>query len=297
MPVDRRRPEGFTGQHLQVLPHSILRQMKLHPLLSRLFPTAAGYFPEAPGHLVERPRGIPDLILIACLSGAGWLEMPGHPRVLIEANEALFIAPQTPHAYGAHPRHPWSIMWAHCAGAELPHFQALLGVSDPHAVIRVAPLSFQMMDFAKVHQYLEQGYSPAQLLSAASHLRFCLAEIHRLRTTGTRGKRDLDDAVDISIQWMRKHPDEEITLQALARQAGCSAPHYSTLFRRKTGFAPMHYFLRLKIQQACRLLDTSSLRVHEVARAGGWQDPYYFSRFFKKVMGHSPRAYRQIPKG
>jgi YesN/AraC family two-component response regulator len=59
----------------------------------------------------------------------------------------------------------------------------------------------------------------------------------------------------------------------------------------------MDYFSRLKVQHACRLLDTTSARIQEVGTEIGYPDPYYFSRLFREVMGMSPRAYRSITKG
>jgi len=48
---------------------------------------------------------------------------------------------------------------------------------------------------------------------------------------------------------------------------------------------------------ACRLLDLTDKPVKVVAIETGYRDPYYFSRLFKKVMGHSPERYREIKKG
>lgn len=46
------------------------------------------------------------------------------------------------------------------------------------------------------------------------------------------------------------------------------------------------------MQEACRRLCADRRTVSEVARSLGYQDPYYFSRLFKKVIGVGPRAYR-----
>jgi AraC-like DNA-binding protein len=89
---------------------------------------------------------------------------------------------------------------------------------------------------------------------------------------------------------------EESGCRQMAAAAGLSIPHYSDLFRRATGYPPVEHFLRLKIQRACQLLDTTELRVNEVAAAVGSTDPFYFSRFFRKITGQSPRAYRQVVK-
>jgi transcriptional regulator GlxA family with amidase domain len=69
------------------------------------------------------------------------------------------------------------------------------------------------------------------------------------------------------------------------------------LFRRQTGFAPIDFVIRLRVQHACRLLDTTELSIGEIAERVGYPDPYYFTRCFRRVMGRAPRLYRKVPKG
>jgi AraC-like DNA-binding protein len=59
----------------------------------------------------------------------------------------------------------------------------------------------------------------------------------------------------------------------------------------------MDYFIHLKIQNACKLLYLTDMTVREVSFELGYDDPYYFSRLFKKVMGISPMQYRNQPRG
>jgi AraC-like DNA-binding protein len=100
-----------------------------------------------------------------------------------------------------------------------------------------------------------------------------------------------------ATDWMRQHIDARVKLGDVAGRAGVSVSHLSSLFRKKMGYPPMDYFARLKIQRACLLLDTTSFRVKEIGAKLGFADPYYFSRSFRHVMGMSPRAYRDVPKG
>ena len=55
----------------------------------------------------------------------------------------------------------------------------------------------------------------------------------------------------------------------------------------------MQAFLHRKIARACYLLEVSDLPVAEVAQRFGFDDPYYFSRVFRKITGVSPSHYRQ----
>jgi AraC-like DNA-binding protein len=48
----------------------------------------------------------------------------------------------------------------------------------------------------------------------------------------------------------------------------------------------------MKMEAACRLLDTTDHSVQRVAAALSFEDPLYFSRVFRKVIGCSPQQYR-----
>jgi YesN/AraC family two-component response regulator len=55
----------------------------------------------------------------------------------------------------------------------------------------------------------------------------------------------------------------------------------------------MEYFNRLRMQRACELLQTTGRPVLEIGCKVGYNDPYYFSRAFKKIIGVSPNEYRK----
>lgn len=49
----------------------------------------------------------------------------------------------------------------------------------------------------------------------------------------------------------------------------------------------------MKMQEACQALGTTDRTVKEIAHQLGVDDPYYFSRPFKQVMGIPPAVYRR----
>ena len=133
------------------------------------------------------------------------------------------------------------------------------------------------------------------MLGAAAHLRLLLTELHRQMVTCAQATSS--EAISDSLRWMRNNLNRTVTLPELASAAGLSIPHYSCIFKLETGFSPIEHFVRLRIQRACQLLDLTSLRVGEIAVEVGWNDPYYFSRTFRRIIGKSPRDYRQVAKG
>lgn len=87
--------------------------------------------------------------------------------------------------------------------------------------------------------------------------------------------------------------DPDLGVARLAQDLGCSADHLSTAFRRSQGQTLTDYLAGQRIQAACTWLEHSELTVAAVARACGFRDPAYFSRAFRRRLGHSPRHHRE----
>lgn len=287
-----RRAHGFSGQHLFFVPVSLIEQARKHPLLQGLFLTSAGYYPEAPGHLVKRTEGHHDAILIACVSGRGWLKVGEAEPFHLQSNEVAIIPARTAHQYGADDLAPWSVMWAHFRGQDLSHFMDLLQATARGARLKLPVAALEQLQLEKLYQVLESSCTVANLLSTSARLRWILTELIHLRVPVRENARSTDEALRQNIDWMRLHLLRRVKLEELARQAGFSVPHYSALFKRKTGYPPMAYFQRLKMQHASQLLVLTDTHVDQIARAVGLEDPLYFSRLFKKIIGLSPRHFR-----
>jgi len=291
------RREGFKGQHLVVLPPPVRQAALHHPLLRPLLVTDAGFFPHAAGHRVERPQGAATHLLIACLRGRGWVrdknrEQPVGPGDLVwlPANES--------HAYGSCLKDPWTISWAHFCGDECGHWQKQLGWANekPFGLGHVPP--DQMADLKLDHVYasLELGYALPQMIGSSVALRsFFCAALHIANTSGAT--RSAAERVAAVREKMRSSLARPFRLEELAAAANLSVPHFSELFRQQTGYAPIDYLIRQRIQRACLLLDTTVSAVSKIATEVGYNDPYYFTRSFRRVMGCPPRAYRHIVKG
>jgi transcriptional regulator GlxA family with amidase domain len=96
-----------------------------------------------------------------------------------------------------------------------------------------------------------------------------------------------------SIAYMVEHLNQPLQVSTLAAQASVSPSHYFALFKRQTGTAPIDYFIRLRMNHARELLDSTCSSVKEIAAAMGYDDPFYFSRVFKSVHQVAPAEYRK----
>jgi transcriptional regulator GlxA family with amidase domain len=104
---------------------------------------------------------------------------------------------------------------------------------------------------------------------------------------------EIAERIERSIAYMFEHLDEPVQVSTLAAQASVSPSHYFALFKRQTGTAPIDFFIRLRMDHARQLLDSTSLSVKEIAATMGYDDPFYFSRVFKSVHRIAPAEYRR----
>jgi AraC-like DNA-binding protein len=101
------------------------------------------------------------------------------------------------------------------------------------------------------------------------------------------------DMASKTIDLMHTKINSIVTLNELAAYVNLSVTHFSTIFRKHTGYSPIEYFNHLKIQKACQYLSFTPMPVKEIAHTIGIDDQYYFSRMFNRLMGMSPTEYRK----
>lgn len=100
----------------------------------------------------------------------------------------------------------------------------------------------------------------------------------------------------IALQFMQTvetHLRDHWTIARYASEIGVTPDRLNATVRRSTGRSPLALIHARIIQEADALLDQSSLQISEIAEELGFSDPAYFSRFYKRITGHSPNRQRR----
>lgn len=94
------------------------------------------------------------------------------------------------------------------------------------------------------------------------------------------------------LKYIESNITEEININHLCKVANMSKSSFYRAFQESYGISPVQFVLEERLKYVKQLLVQDELSVKEVAFAAGFNDPNYFSRFFRKMEGVSPSQYR-----
>jgi len=123
--------------------------------------------------------------------------------------------------------------------------------------------------------------------------------LHRI-ASGFLESSHLDTSFPISYITFRKlvnllnnSYEREVSKDQLERATERKYEYLCQVFRKYTGSTIHHYVQQLRVQRAKHLLHQTDKTVKEISMEVGYQEPFYFSRIFKKMEGVSPQHYRE----
>jgi AraC-like DNA-binding protein len=287
--------EGFPGQRMVVLPRPVVLRAINGCLPLKLVPSDVGYFPDAADHYVNRPGGAGQCIIILCVRGMGWVRI-GKLEHDIQPGDLAVILPHQAHSYGCGAQHPWTIHWCHAAGPAVNYFTDMLIRRDVLPILHIGNYLRLIPFYETMTEELTSGYSLTHLTVAAMALGHLLALI-AAGGQSAQINQSHHHRIPLAIEYMKSRWQRSVTVPEIARACNLSTSHFTVLFKKFTGYPPLDYFLRLKMQRAAEMLDTTNRPLKEIAADIGLSDPLYFSRVFHRIYGLSPSAYRHTTKG
>jgi transcriptional regulator GlxA family with amidase domain len=114
-----------------------------------------------------------------------------------------------------------------------------------------------------------------------------------------QGRKDHGDAAIAAAQdWLSTHFSLASAVEEMVRRSDLAERTFKRRFKEATGFAPIDYVQRLRIEDAKRRLERTDAPADEISWQVGYQDAAFFRRVFKRMTGLTPGAYRrrfQVP--
>ncbi len=240
-----------------------------------------------PPCLIRRPGGTED-----------WLIMLFHDPATVSATAAaplhpggmFMIWPPGAAQYYGNPAARYCHSWIHCRGSAITPMlrRARLCPLQPGRAARPLDVDKYLLE---IHAEL-LAHRQADRVIVGNLLENALRELAGgFREPEARG--GIPEGLLAVRRLIAADPSRKITLAEMAATAGMSPPYFCTRFREAFGLPPIESLIRHRMHHAAHLLGNAALTIAEISSMVGYDDPFHFSKTFKKQFGVSPRHYRQ----
>jgi AraC-like DNA-binding protein len=240
---------------------------------------------------VAEGRVLPNFHIIYITQGKGIFETEGKSYTVLPGS-VFFLLPGVKHRYKPALEIGWHEYWVGFRGKNF--FKLLEGgiLSQDHVFSDVGLHDSIIATFNMIIDEVKTQ-APLFQLKACAGVLSLLAEIltrNRRKDQANNYQRIVEKAKSL----MEENVSGVINLPGISEQVGISTSRFNEIFKTYTSMTPYQYYMQLKIKKAADILEQKDLPIKEVAYSLGFEDQYYFSRFFKKKTGVAPSAWRRL---
>lgn len=234
-----------------------------------------------------RDRVFGSWALVLVLQGSGRYRDALGNKAELAPGAVILVFPDLAHHYGPPPgAEPWEEIYLVFDGPVFDLWRAQGLVNTARPFIRVDDLAYWQKRFESFLAKPSAG--PIGVLKDVLRVQELLADLHHVEPGPGGG-----DAISRAMARLDRDPGLEIDWRSFASRHGLGYESFRKQFRQRAGVPPVRYRLQRLIERSCALLQTGELNHREVADRLGFSDEFHFSRSFRKVMGMSPKTYRE----
>lgn len=97
----------------------------------------------------------------------------------------------------------------------------------------------------------------------------------------------------IAQNFLRTNFNRNISLEDLAELTGINKFYLIRVFKQQVGMSPIDFLIRVRMEEAQRLLIESNMAVSDISLVVGFQSPSHFSKTFREMNNCTPSQYRR----
>lgn len=239
-----------------------------------------------------RPNGRKDYQIILIIDGYLSINCRGN-TLKAQNNQFLLIPPNCTNDYSY--SDPVNAVWVHFSGTGVNEILSAYGI-DAFTAYTITDISFFRYYIDKIIEEMR--------FKKVGYMHICNAYMLQILT---QLKRKIEKNIDremcskntdisITIDKMKTEFAANNNIEYYAQMCNMSVSRYSHIFTQKMSVSPHRFIIEQRIAQAKFLLSTTNVKIYDVAKSIGYDDPFYFSKAFKKLTGLSPSEFREINK-
>jgi AraC-like DNA-binding protein len=223
------------------------------------------------------------------VSGEGAIEIDGMTHRL-PPGHAFFIEKPGPFCYflpedSSH----WELKFIALSNVD-PHWNKIIGTAGRIAEIGQSPEVLRVWD--EIYRLAESKAFEDTFHNSLLAYRL-LMELRRWTLRGAAARPTDIGPLEESLRWIDRNFHMPISLAELVKTTGFSRSYFMRQFAARVGETPMDYLTKVRIRHASQLLVQTKLSMEEIAERCGFSNGNYFAKVFRKLIGTSPRDFRE----
>jgi len=263
--------------------------LNLNPPKHEKLSVVCGGFEHCTGDYAIHRASFPFYSIEYVARGSGELKLKGCTYSL-QPGRVFSYGPGVAHDIAAHRTEPLVKYFVDFAGPQAPALLRSCGLAAGH-VAQIFPPHV----LSPLFEELIQG----GLTTSRANPVLCARILECLVLKIAGATATLEDtqtlAFDTYVQ-CRRHIEEHFprlqSMHQIAEECHVNKAYLCRLFRRHDCQSPYQYLLRLKMNHAADHLQQPGILVKQAAQRVGFEDPFHFSRVFRRVLGVSPSTFQ-----
>lgn len=222
--------------------------------------------------------------LIHCVFSGKGRFFDGIQNYQLHQGQGFLIVPKIVTFYKADTEQPWQYGWVGFGGSDANHILRQCGISKEHPIFNFSKITEVKNCIERMSKQYGIGGNTFEATSSLFQF-FSLIEgmdnrkLPRLST------------FDLAADYIHKNYSYPLTIPAIASYSGVTRSQLFRIFKQTLGISPQEYLIRIRLQNAVRLMRTTGLSITEILYSCGFNDHSHFSRQFKTRYGFTPSAY------
>lgn len=217
------------------------------------------------------------------LAGSGTVKL-GEVSCSAKAGDLFFLPPKLPILYYPNRDDLWRYVWFELTGVHAGAYGRMMGFSADTPVI---PGSGETVEtVCRLMRKMDEktaGYYDA------------LSAFYAVLGQNSTGEETTPESFSGTvISYLHRHyQNPRLCAEEICRAFRISHSYLCRLMKQETGKPMMQHLIKIRIAEACRMLEKTQMSVKEIAYSVGFRDDLHFMKTFKRQMGISPREYRR----
>lgn len=230
-----------------------------------------------------RKNGREDWSLFFCESGQIYFE----DRIL-RAGEIWIYEPHVPQRYTIFHKDSTVYRYLHFTGTDVGNIFSSLNIPYSTPIKPRNKINAKLFDEIKLNICNNDAVSNIRSECLILRLIMQLSDV-RPQKTEINIMKHVTETMSHSLS-------ENYDAKKYADMLHISEGRFNHIFKEVMGVSPHLYYTKLRIDNACRLLKDTDLKIKEISEYSGYSDSLYFTQVFKKQKGITPSGYRRLNK-